>query len=105
VTTPDTGVAEEVVSRPTPELNPRNAAVAEIAARVAEQHAADAAESEELYGDKPAEKETAPELSEESEPEAVESDKLPHSRPLFRWTTVQSPNAFSTAARTKQHKP
>lgn len=71
MTTQESGVAEEV-SRPTPELNPRNAAIEEIAARVAEKHAADAAETEELYGDKAAEKETEPELSEESEPEAAE---------------------------------
>jgi len=77
VTTQESGVAEEVVPRLTPEVNPRNAAIDEIAARVAEKHVADAVETEELYGDKTAEKETAPELSEESEPEAVESAPEP----------------------------
>lgn len=72
MTTQETGVAEEV-SRPTPELNPRNAAIDEIAARVAEKHVADAVETEELYGDKQAKQEDAPEQDEperEAEPVA-----------------------------------
>lgn len=54
MTTQESGVAEEVVPRLTPEVNPRNAAIDEIAARVAEKHVADAVETEDLYGDKSA---------------------------------------------------
>jgi len=82
VTTQESGVAEEVVPRLTPEVNPRNAAIDEIAARVAEKHVADAVETEELYGDKPAEKETEPELSEESEPEVVETAPVVQAAPV-----------------------
>lgn len=44
------GVADEAL-QPTPQLNPRNAAIAEIAARAAETRAADVAEEDALYGD------------------------------------------------------
>ena len=76
MTTQEPGVAEEVVPRLTPEVNPRNAAIDEIAARVAEKHVADAAEAEELYGDGEPKQEAAPEPeaaaetpSDEQEPE------------------------------------
>lgn len=49
--TTQTGVADEV-AQPTPELNPRNAMIAEIAARAAEKRTADVAEEDELYGEK-----------------------------------------------------
>lgn len=82
MTTQQTGVAEEV-SRPTPELNPRNAAIDEIAARVAEKHVADAAETEELYGEKKAPAEDEPTAAEPSDetPEPVAEDTPPEPPP------------------------
>ncbi len=62
------------VPAPTPELNPRNAAIAEIAKRASEKQQADSEELTQLYDDEAAKDEAAKDEEPEAEPEEVAAE-------------------------------
>lgn len=70
---PDNNAPE--VPAPTPELNPRNAAIAEIAKAAAERADAESAELSELYDDKPAEPAQEAQEAPAEEPEQEQQEE------------------------------